>query len=158
MRPLSQRSSRHYGLLLGFCRGGSKTLNSRRKPVCKIQRNLARDQTLTKCFKVTSFLNLLSLYHDTLLARRLKHISQTDPKSAKSLLPPSPHTRYTKAWSERDPKYKWASRLLEIIRYTQLVLEMGLKRTTGNNGRWRGIVTIEVIRCLVLSIEFGQWD
>jgi hypothetical protein len=54
------------------------------------------------------------------------------------------------------PKYKWAGRLLEIIRYTQLVLEMGLKRTAGNNGRWRGIVIIEMIRCLVLSIR-SQW-
>ena len=112
---------------------------------------------LTKCYEVTSFLNLLSLYHDTLLTRRLRHIQQTDPKTAKSLLPPSPHTRYTKEWSEREPKYKWASRLLEIIRCTQLVFEMGLRRTAGNNGRWRGIVIIEMIRCLELSIKLSQW-
>jgi peroxin-16 len=43
--------------------------------------------------------------------------------------------------------------MLEIIRYTQLVLEMALKRTTGNKGRWRGIVIIELIRYLVLFVQ-----
>ena len=37
------------------------------------------------------------------------------------------------------------------------MLEMGLKRTTGNNGRWRGIVIIEMIRCLVLFMKLSQW-
>ena len=37
------------------------------------------------------------------------------------------------------------------------MLEMGLKRTTSNSGRWRGIVIIEMIRCLVLSIKLTQW-
>ena len=41
----------------------------------------------------------MSMYHDTLLAK----VGHSDPKY-KPLLPSSPHTRYTRAWSEKDAR------------------------------------------------------
>lgn len=81
------------------------------------------------------------MYHDTLLAQ----VARDNPKF-KPLLPPSPHTRYTRAWCEKDSTYKWASRLLELVRFTELVVEMGLRRKVSHKNRWRGIVLLEVMK------------
>lgn len=83
----------------------------------------------------------MSLYHDTLLSR----IAHADPKF-KPLLPPSPHSRYTRAWSDKSVKYKWAARTLEMIRFVELVVEMGLRRKVSNKNKWRGIVLLEMIK------------
>ncbi|PVG03432.1 peroxisome membrane protein [Serendipita vermifera] len=98
---------------------------------------------------LTSVLNLLSLYHDTLLARRLALVKSNNPKSVQELIPPNAHTRYTKSWTDKDRVYKWSARGLEVVRYTQLVIEMLLKRFTGRMGRWRGIVILELIKALL---------
>jgi peroxin-16 len=84
----------------------------------------------------------LSLYHDTVIARR---IAQTDPKF-KPLIPPSLHSRYTRAWADKDNVYKWAARALETLKFVELVIEMGLRRKLGQKGRWRGVVTLEVVK------------
>ncbi|KZW02578.1 peroxisome membrane protein [Exidia glandulosa HHB12029] len=97
---------------------------------------------------LTATMNLLNLYHDTLLARRL---AQLGPKH-KPVLPPSLHTRYTRAWADKDKTYRWAARMLEIVRFTELVVEMGLRRKVGPTGRWRGIVTLEVIKAILRLI------
>jgi len=96
-------------------------------------------------------LNLLSLYHDTLLARRLRLVQERDPKLAKPLIPPSPHNRYTRTWSDKDSFYKWGGRALEIIRYTELLIEMGLRRSTSKKNRWRGLVLIEILKAILRS-------
>ncbi|KAF8609573.1 peroxisome membrane protein [Ceratobasidium sp. AG-I] len=90
---------------------------------------------------VTATLNLLSLYHDTLLARRL----ELDPKS-KPVLPPSAHSRYTRAWAKRDGRYRWAARLLEIVRFVELMVEMGMRRKFKQKTVWRGIFVLESIK------------
>ncbi|KAH9858131.1 peroxisome membrane protein [Lenzites betulinus] len=93
---------------------------------------------------LSAILNVMSIYHDTLLAR----VAQTDPKY-KPLLPASPHTRYTRAWSEKDGRYKWAARALEILRFTELLVEMGLRRKVSNKTRWRGIILVEAVKALL---------
>jgi peroxin-16 len=90
---------------------------------------------------VSALLNVISLYHDTLLAR----IATTNPKY-KSVLPASSHTRYTRAWSEKDARYKWAARTLQVIKFVELLVEMGLRRSVSNKARWRGVVFIESIK------------
>lgn len=95
---------------------------------------------------VSALLNVMSMYHDTLLSK----IMQSDPKY-KPLLPSSSHTRYTKAWSEKSFTYKWAARALELIRFVELLVEMGLRRKTSLKARWRGIVFIEMIKCARIS-------
>ena len=89
---------------------------------------------------VTALLNLMSLYHDTLLARRLVG------DKFKFLIPPSDHSRYTRAWTEKRVSYKHVARTLEIIRYLQLVIEMKLRRRVSERGVWKGVVTLEAIK------------
>ncbi|EIM92513.1 peroxisome membrane protein [Stereum hirsutum FP-91666 SS1] len=89
-------------------------------------------------------LNVLSLYHDTLLAR----IIDAEPKH-KPLLPPSLHTRYTRAWADGHVRYKWIARVLELVRFTELLIEMGLRRKFSEKGRWRGIVLLEAIKAML---------
>ncbi|CDO71622.1 hypothetical protein BN946_scf184911.g92 [Trametes cinnabarina] len=93
---------------------------------------------------LSATLNVMSMYHDTLLAR----VAETDPKY-KPLIPSSAHTRYTRAWCEKDARYKWAARALELIRFTELLVEMGLRRKVSRKTRWRGIVLLEVIKALL---------
>jgi hypothetical protein len=81
------------------------------------------------------------MYHDTLLAK----VARDDPRY-KPIIPPSPHTRYTRAWSERLPQYKWAARALDVIQFTQLLIEMGLRRKASTRTKWRGIVLLEAIK------------
>ncbi|KAK7059012.1 hypothetical protein VNI00_001636 [Paramarasmius palmivorus] len=86
----------------------------------------------------------MSMYHDTLLARLVK----TDP-NIRALLPPSMHTRFTRAWADKDSRYKWIARILEVIRFTELVVEMGLRRKVSNRSRWRGIILLEILKAFL---------
>jgi len=81
------------------------------------------------------------MYHDTLLARIVKAYPSYRP-----LIPSSLHSRFTRAWSDKDKVYKWAARVLEVIRFTELVLEMVLKRKVSEKAKWRIIMLLEVIK------------
>ncbi|KAH7104608.1 peroxisome membrane protein [Auriculariales sp. MPI-PUGE-AT-0066] len=94
---------------------------------------------------LNAFLNLLNLYHDTILSRR---IAQLGPKS-KLILPPSHHARYTRAWSDKAATYKWAARMLEIVRFVELVVEMGMRRKLSQKNRLRGVVLLELVKALL---------
>ena len=95
---------------------------------------------------VSALLNTMSMYHDTLLTKFV----QSHPKY-RPLIPSSLHTRYTRAWSDKSALYKWIARSLELIRYLELLVEMGLRRKVSVNVRWRSIVFIEIIKCGVIS-------
>ncbi len=97
---------------------------------------------------VSTLLNVMSMYHDTLLAK----VVQSNPRY-RPLIPPSLHSRFTRAWSVKSDVYKWAARSLELIRFTELVVEMGLRRKVSNQSRWRGILLLEVIKCVSLHIS-----
>ncbi|KAF9506296.1 hypothetical protein BS47DRAFT_438215 [Hydnum rufescens UP504] len=92
---------------------------------------------------LTTVLNLISLYHDTLLARRFVGDKSTP------LIPPSDHSRYTRAWTEKRVRYKHVARALEVIRYLQLVIEMYLRRRGADRAAWRGILTLEAIKVML---------
>ncbi|KAM5536241.1 hypothetical protein V8D89_010140 [Ganoderma adspersum] len=93
---------------------------------------------------LSAILNVMSMYHDTLLAK----VAHSDPKY-KPLLPSSAHTRYTRAWCERDARYKWAGRALELLKFTELLIEMGLRRKVSRQTRWKGIILLEVMKALL---------
>ncbi|KAF9270121.1 peroxisomal membrane protein PEX16 [Marasmius fiardii PR-910] len=93
---------------------------------------------------LSASLNMMSMYHDTLLAR----LVATD-SNLRSLLPPSMHTRYTRAWANKDARYKWLARVLEVIRFTELVIEMGLRRKVSDRNRWRAIVLLETLKAFL---------
>ena len=90
---------------------------------------------------VAALLNTTSLYHDTLLNR----VIQSDPKY-KPLIPSSPHSRYTRSWAKKDSKYKWFARTLEVLRYLELLIEMGLRRKTSDRTRWRVVILLECLK------------
>ncbi|KAJ6519782.1 peroxisomal membrane protein PEX16 [Mycena sanguinolenta] len=92
-------------------------------------------------------LNLVSMYHDTLLAK----VVQRDPKY-RPLIPSSLHTRFTRAWSDKNTRYKWVARSLELIRFTELVLEMTLRRKVSPRTRWRSVVLLEIIKAVLRII------
>lgn len=95
-------------------------------------------------YPVSALLNVTSLYHDSLLARIIK----TDPKY-KPVLPATSHTRYTRAWSEKDGRYKWAARFLEVLKFVELLIEMGLRKFVSDKARWRGVLFLESIKCVL---------
>ncbi|KAF8168141.1 peroxisomal membrane protein PEX16 [Crassisporium funariophilum] len=100
---------------------------------------------------LTTLLNVMSMYHDTLLARIVKGHASYRP-----LIPSSFHARFTRAWSDKDAVYKLAARALEVIRFTELVLEMILRRKVSEKNRWRSVILLEAIkaslRMLLLNI------
>ncbi|KAI0052852.1 peroxisome membrane protein [Auriscalpium vulgare] len=93
---------------------------------------------------LSASLNALSLYHDTLLGRAVDN----EPKH-KPLLPPSLHTRYTRAWADHHTRYRWVARVLELTRFVELLIEMGLRRKTSSTTRWRGIILLEAIKAIL---------
>jgi peroxin-16 len=90
---------------------------------------------------VAATLNLTSLYHD----RLLDAAARTDARY-RPLLPSTPHTRYTRAWAERVPGYARAARALEVLRFVQLFVEMGLRRAVRPATKWRAIVLLEALK------------
>lgn len=97
---------------------------------------------------VYTFLNLLSLYHDSLLASSPEMIAVNASSSATSTLalPTSPHTRYTKFWLKQSRLYKGVARALSVIAYAQLLLEMAGKKYKGERGRWRVVIGLETVK------------
>ncbi|KAH6697354.1 peroxisomal membrane protein pex16 [Plectosphaerella plurivora] len=89
---------------------------------------------------VHSSVQLLSLYHDSLLARALSRLPIT------KIAPP--HNRYTKHWTARSSAYRRIAMLLQMVTYTQLLCEMAAKRRGGEKGRWRVVVLLEGIKAL----------
>ncbi|KAG5649898.1 hypothetical protein H0H81_001559 [Sphagnurus paluster] len=99
---------------------------------------------------LSALLNVMSMYHDTLLARRTQGDSKYRP-----LIPTSLHTRFTRAWSEKNERYKWAARALQLIKFTELFVEMGLRRKVSLKVRWRSILLLEVIKSILRFVLLG---
>ncbi|KAI9684637.1 MAG: Peroxisomal membrane protein pex16 [Trizodia sp. TS-e1964] len=87
-----------------------------------------------------SGVQILSLYHDSLLAR-----------ASSSLPPPKPatsaHSRYTRYWAQTSSPYKRIALLLQMIQYTELLWEMAARRR-GEAVRWRVVVLLESIKAV----------
>lgn len=87
-------------------------------------------------------MQLLSLYHDTLLLRAASPA-------------PSPHSRYTRHWTARSAAYRRVAYVLQMVRHTELLWEMAAKRR-GERVRWRVVVVLELVkaacRLLILRI------
>jgi peroxin-16 len=92
---------------------------------------------------VYTTLNLVSLYHDSLLARAVANLPPTVRKPE-----PSPHNRYTQFWTKASPSYKRLALAIVVIQYAEVLLEMGAKKKWGDKGRWRTIVGIEALKSL----------
>ncbi|KAJ5693314.1 Peroxisome membrane protein Pex16 [Penicillium macrosclerotiorum] len=99
---------------------------------------------------VHSGVQLLSLYHDSLVSRVISQLPSTVPRP-----PPTPHARYTKYWTGRSPLYRRVALALQMLQYTELLWEM-TARKRGQKTRWRVVVFLEfakaVCRLLLLRL------
>lgn len=89
-----------------------------------------------------SSVKLLSLYHDSLLAKVFSRLP-----SSISRPPLTPHNRYTKFWIAKSLIYNRVARILQIVQYMELLLEMVAKRKS-ERIRWRVVVLIEAIKAI----------
>lgn len=97
---------------------------------------------------VHSLLALVVEAHSSILST---HSSRLPPHlRPQHLPPPSPHERYTRAWSRESAVYRYAARVLVALERIQLLGEMlALRRerrrgTEGN--RWRLLLGVEAIK------------
>lgn len=88
-----------------------------------------------------SGIQLLSLYHDSLLARAVAQLPSLNREK------PTPHNRYTKFWTEKSPSYRRLALLVTMIQYTELLWEMTAKRR-GEKMRWHVVIVLELAKAI----------
>ncbi|TVY30146.1 Peroxisomal membrane protein [Lachnellula hyalina] len=86
-----------------------------------------------------SSIQLLSMYHDTLLTRAISKLPGMPNASL--------HNRYTKFWIGKSRFYRRIATMLTMIQYTELLWEMMAKRK-GERVRWRIIVVLELVKAV----------
>ncbi|KAL4928239.1 peroxisomal membrane protein PEX16 [Aspergillus undulatus] len=91
---------------------------------------------------VHSVVQLLSLYHDSLISRVISNLPLTVRRPT-----PTPHTRYTKYWSSQSSLYQKVALTLQTVQYTELLWEM-IARRRGEKVRWRVVVFIELVKAI----------
>ncbi|EGO04388.1 hypothetical protein SERLA73DRAFT_173759 [Serpula lacrymans var. lacrymans S7.3] len=96
---------------------------------------------------LSASLNVMGMYQDILL----ENIVPSNA-SRKSIPRVPAHTRYTQTWLASDSVYKWVARIVEFIRFVQLVIEMGLQRKASIQTKWRGIVMLEILKAILRVI------
>ena len=103
-----------------------------------------------------SFVQLLSIYHDNLLARAAKVM----PAAQAALKPKtSLHARYTRFWTARSVLYRQLATALKIAQYTELLWEMvARRRLGGDKARWRVVVLLESFKALCRLILMRLTD
>ena len=93
---------------------------------------------------LSSFLNLLGIYHDTILARAI------DKLEKKPLL--SVHNRYTKFWTSSSAIYKNVSTFVTVLQQCSFLLEILARRKFGNKGKWRLVIAIEALKAVCRTL------
>lgn len=89
---------------------------------------------------VFSTLNLLGIYHDTILTKHVASLPATHRPT------PSPLNRYTRDWQSSSLTYKRIAMLLTVIQYTEVLIEMGVQKKWGQQYKWRVITALEAIK------------
>ncbi|KAI9669904.1 MAG: Peroxisomal membrane protein pex16 [Alyxoria varia] len=105
-------------------------------------------RSLTYIIPVHSVVQVLSLYHDSLLAKAVARLPALQKHQ------PTPHSRYTKFWSQKSSAYRRIAMTLQMIQYTELLWEMAAKRK-GEKVRWRVVVLLEIVKaaCRLLLLR-----
>lgn len=104
---------------------------------------------------IHSSVQLLSLYHDLLLFRAT--LSPSSPSRGPTTLSKSLHARYTRFWTAKSTLYRRVAIVLQMVQYTELLLEMWAKRR-GEAMRWRVVVIIEAVKafCRLLLLRITR--
>jgi peroxin-16 len=92
---------------------------------------------------VFAALNVLGLYHDTIL--RKAAISQGKLPTGDNP-DASPFNKYTGHWFKKSSLYKNISLVLSVISYTQVVAEMAVSKKLGKRAKWRLIFGVELLK------------
>ncbi|RUS24610.1 peroxisomal membrane protein-domain-containing protein, partial [Jimgerdemannia flammicorona] len=92
---------------------------------------------------VFAALNLLGLYHDSILTRAAAALVTSSPAAAAQLPPPSTFNRYTRFWYSSSNAYKRIAMLLTFVSYTEVLIEMGVQKKWGTKAKWRLVTAIE---------------
>lgn len=109
---------------------------------------------------IYSALNLLGLYHDSILVRALekqngraqRDLEASAPESRKiggplaSPLTSSEHTRYTQHFSQQSSTYNRIAKTLVMIGYVELLVEMMARRKLGSKKAWDVVAGIEAVK------------
>ncbi|KAM7193325.1 peroxisomal membrane protein PEX16 [Rhypophila sp. PSN 637] len=107
---------------------------------------------------IHSGVQLLSLYHDTLLRNALS-LSKLPAVAASLPSPdiPSPRSRYTNFWTAKSALYRRVAYVLQIANYIELLCEMAAKRR-GEKSRWRVVILLEAIKafCRLLLLRITR--
>ena len=99
---------------------------------------------------VHTSIQLLSLFHTSILRSSLRHQSSNSTSSPAL----KPHTRYTTNLFRTSSFYTHTANLLQTIQYTELLAEMIAKRR-GEKLRWRVVVILEAIKAICRIILVG---
>ncbi|KAG2175709.1 hypothetical protein INT43_001356 [Umbelopsis isabellina] len=91
-------------------------------------------------------LNVLGLYHDTILRKAAK--SQGKLPSGDNI-DSSPFNKYTAHWFKKSSVYKNISLVLSVISYTQVVLEMAVTKKLGKRAKWRLVFGVELLKAML---------
>ncbi|KAF9975008.1 Peroxisomal membrane protein pex16 [Actinomortierella ambigua] len=85
-------------------------------------------------------LNLLGIYHDTILA---KHVARLPAAHRPA---PSPLNRYTREWQGSSLTYRRVALVLTLLQYTEVLIEMSVQKKWGQKSKWRVITAIEALK------------
>ncbi|OAA55095.1 peroxisomal membrane protein pex16 [Cordyceps fumosorosea ARSEF 2679] len=99
---------------------------------------------------IHSFVQLLSLYHDGVLAKAVSKLPMPPVRTA--------HARYTRFWADKSALYRRVATALQMVVYTQLLCEMSAKRRGGDRARWRVVVLLEAVKaaCRLLLLRITR--
>ncbi|KAG0291140.1 Peroxisomal membrane protein pex16 [Dissophora globulifera] len=87
-----------------------------------------------------STLNLLGIYHDTILTKHVASLPATHRPIPSSL------NRYTRDWQNSSQVYKRIVLVLTVIQYSEVMIEMGIQKKWGQKYKWRVITALETIK------------
>ncbi|KAF5024180.1 hypothetical protein F66182_3752 [Fusarium sp. NRRL 66182] len=99
---------------------------------------------------IHSGVQLLSLYHDSLLQKAIARLPMASM--------PSAHARYTRHWTQRSGAYRRIAMFLQMIIYTEMLWEMTAKRRGGEKSRWKVVVLLEALKafCRLLLLRITR--
>ncbi|KPV74456.1 uncharacterized protein RHOBADRAFT_37480 [Rhodotorula graminis WP1] len=92
---------------------------------------------------LSSVLNLVSLYHDSILHRAVSSLP------APLRPPPTSHTRYTRHYTLTSKPYSVLAHTLSAVQALELLLEMAARKRKGTAAQEKTVVALEALKALL---------
>lgn len=122
-------------------------------------------------FTVYACLNLIGLYHDSLLEKKRKsqEAAELDSQNAGTSLMASamatmtPFNRYTRSIMQSSPTYRRLAYTLTLLQFTEVFVEMAVRKRCGQRAKWKCVFALEAVKyglCTLMlmanSIKYHQ--